>query len=64
VVEATVQLPALRPAKTAWLVARTPGGKIESVTIDGQKWTRIDAAREAIELPHSTSKLEIRIRYQ
>jgi hypothetical protein len=62
-VEATVQLPALRPAKTAWLVARTPGRRIASVTIDGQKWTRIDAAREAIELPHSTSKLEIRIRY-
>lgn len=64
VVEATVQLPALRPAKTAWLVARTPGRTIESVTIDGRKWTRIDTGREAIELPHSTSKLEIRIRYQ
>jgi hypothetical protein len=64
VVEATVQLPALRPAKTAWLVARTPGRQIKGVTIDGQNWSRIDAAREAIELPHSTSKLEIRIRYQ
>ena len=64
VVEATVQLPTLRPAKTVWLVARTPGRKIESVTIDGQNWTRIDAALEAIELPHSTSKLEVRIRYR
>ena len=64
VVEATVQLPALRPAKTSYLIARTPGRKIVGVTIDGQKWTRIDAAREAIELPHSTSKLEIRIHYQ
>jgi hypothetical protein len=64
VVEASVQLPALRPAKTAWLVARTPGRRIVSVTIDGQKWTRIDAEREAIELPHSTSKLKIGIRYQ
>jgi len=64
VVEATVQLPSLRPAKTAWLVARTPGRRIASVTIDGQKWTRIDAAREAIELPHSPSKLEVRIRYR
>jgi hypothetical protein len=62
-VEATVQLPALRPARTAWLVARTPGRKIESVTIDGQPWTQIDAAHEAIELPHATSTLEIRIRY-
>jgi len=64
VVEASVQLPALQRAKTAWLVARTPGRKIESVTIDGKAWTRIDAALEAIELPHSTSKLEVRIRYQ
>ena len=63
-VEATVQLPALRPAKTAWLVVRTPGRKITSVTIDGQPWTRIDAKREAIELPHSTSKLEIKLRYR
>ncbi len=64
VVEATVQLPSLRPAKTVWLVARTPGRKIESVTIDGKSWTRINADLEAIELPHSTSKLQLRIRYR
>lgn len=64
VVEATVQLPTLRPAKTVWLVARTPGRKIESVTIDGKNWTRINAALEAIELPVSKAKLEIRIRYK
>ena len=64
VVEATVQLPVLRPAQTAWLVVRTPGRKIESVTLDGQNWTRINVALEAIELPRSTSKLELRIRYR
>ena len=64
VVDATVELPTLRPAKTVWLVARTPNHKIESVTINGKNWTRIDAALEAIELPVSKSKLEIRIRYR
>jgi len=63
-VEATVQLPSVRPAKTAWLVIRAPRGKIAGVTIDGQPWTRIDREREAIELPHSTAKMEIRIRYE
>jgi hypothetical protein len=63
-VEATVQLPSVRPAKTAWLVVRTEGRGIASATIDGQPWTRIDAERQAIELPRSAAKLEIRIRLQ
>ena len=64
VVEATVQLPAAHPPKTAWLIVRTPGRKILSATIDGRNWTRIDAVHEAIELPHSNSKLQLAIRYQ
>jgi len=64
VIQATVQLPVQCSTKTVWLVARTPSCQIKSVTINGQNWTRIDATREAIELPRSPSKLDITIHYQ
>jgi hypothetical protein len=63
VIQATVQLPVRCSAKTVWLVARTPTRQIKSVTINGQTWTRFDAARETIELPHSPSELDITIHY-
>jgi hypothetical protein len=61
-VEATVELPSRNPAKTVWLVARTPAGRIREVTINGKPWTKIDPLREAIELPLDQGKLEIRVR--
>lgn len=50
-IEAAVQLPVRNPAGKVWLVARMPQGRIQSVMINGQLWTRIDQEREAIELP-------------
>ena len=42
-IEADVQLPSRNPARTVWLVARTPSTHIRSVTINGSAWTKIDA---------------------
>ena len=63
-VDATVQLPTRNPAKTAWLVARTPAGRIDSVTIDGVPWQKIDQTLEAIELPTRTEPMHVAIRYR
>jgi len=63
-VEASVQLPVTRPPKSAWLVVRVPGRRITRVTIGGRPWTRIDAAREAVELPDLQSNLEIVVHYE
>ena len=46
-----------------WLVARVPYGRIREVTIDGKRWTDIDAEREAIRLPRGQGQLQVRIRY-
>jgi hypothetical protein len=62
-VEATVELPSRNPARTAWLVARTPSGHMRSVTINGRPWTKLDAAREAIELPREPGPVRVEIRY-
>jgi hypothetical protein len=61
-IEAAVQLPVRNPAGKVWLVARMPQGRIHSVTINGEPWTKIDNSREAIELPQGSSSLQIRIR--
>ncbi|MFN7998238.1 MAG: hypothetical protein U0Q18_31745 [Bryobacteraceae bacterium] len=63
VIEAYVQLPARNPARTAWLVVRTPGSHMRSVAINGRPWDKIDAANEAIELPSNEGPLRIQIRY-
>jgi hypothetical protein len=61
-IEASVQLPSRNPAGKVWLVARTRQGRIHSVTINGEPWTKIDQQREAIELPPCGTRLSIRIR--
>jgi len=62
-IEADVQLPRRNPARTAWLVARTPSTHIRSVTINGIAWTKIDAVKDAIELPQDQGRMRIQIRY-
>jgi len=61
-VEATVELPARNPAQHAWLVCRLPSGHAMRVTLNGRPWTRIDARREAIELPAGAGRLHLLIR--
>ena len=63
-IEATVDLPSRNPAKQAWLVTRVPSGHIRGVTLNGKPWTRIDASREAIELPQQSGRLNLEIHYQ
>ena len=63
-IEAAVELPKRNPPASAWLVVRTPSRRIASVTINGRPWTRIDTAKEAVELPKDPPKLEVRIRYR
>ena len=62
-IEADVQIPTRNPAHTVWMVVRTPSAHIRSVTINGHEWTKIDAAREAIELPLDQGPLQIQVRY-
>jgi hypothetical protein len=62
-IEADVRLPDRNPARKVWLVARTPSAHIRSVTINGSAWTKIDDAKEAIELPQNQERLKIQIRY-
>lgn len=64
VIEATVQLPLRNPAKTAWLVARVPYGRLQSVRLNGKSWSRIDTRLEAIELPKQPGPLKLEIRYR
>ncbi len=61
-IEASVQLPSRNPAKTVWLVVRTPSGHIHDVTINGHPWNKIDKDLEAIELPREIPNQEIIIR--
>jgi hypothetical protein len=62
-IEADVQIPTRNPAHTVWMVVRTPSAHIQSVTINGREWTKIDAAHEAIELPPDQGPLHIQVRY-
>jgi hypothetical protein len=62
--EATVELPSDHAAKKNWLVARVPSGHIQKVTLDGQPWTQLDAAREAIELPSRAGTMRLEIEYR
>jgi len=62
-IDAEVQPPSRNPARTVWLVARTPSSRIRSVTLNGKPWTKIDPAKEAIELPQDQGPLRIQIRY-
>lgn len=63
-VQATVELPVRNPPGKAWLVARVPSGHIQNVTLNGKPWARIDARREAIELPLQRGPIDLRIRYR
>ena len=63
-VEATVQLPSDHAAKKNWLVARVPSGHIQRVTLDGKPWTRLDATRDAIELPSQPGTMHLEIQYR
>lgn len=63
VVEADVQAPTRNPARTVWLVVRTPSGRMRSVTVNGRAWDKIDAANEAIELPQNEGPLRIQVRF-
>lgn len=62
--EATVELPSSRPPKHAWLVARVPSGHIQSVTVNGKPWSKVNRRLEAIELPQQQGSLKLAIRYQ
>jgi len=64
VIEGEVTLPNVRAPKTAWLVVRPPSGRIQSVTLDGKPWTKIDRALEAVELPASAAPMRIEVRYR
>ena len=63
-VEVTVELPSDHAAKKNWLVARVPSGHIQKVTLDGQPWTQLDTAREAIELPSRPGTMHLEIEYR
>jgi hypothetical protein len=63
-IEGEVTLPSVRAPKKAWLVVRTPTGGLQSVTLNGQPWTKIDRALEAIELPASSSPIRVEVRYR
>ena len=64
VLEATVELPSDHAAKKNWLVARVPSGQIRRVTLDGQPWTTIDLAKEAIGLPARSGVMRLEIEYR
>jgi hypothetical protein len=61
-IDAAVELPSRNPAATAWLVVRAPEGRIRGATVDGRP-ARIDAEREAIELPTTGTPLRVLARY-
>jgi hypothetical protein len=51
-VKADVRLPATPFAASVKLRLRAPEGKrLQSVTVNGQKWTAFDAAEESVTLP-------------
>ncbi|HSU58000.1 MAG TPA: hypothetical protein VLI55_01700 [Bryobacteraceae bacterium] len=62
-VEATVMLPSRNPARTNWMVIRTPTGKIRSVTLNGHPWTKIDPRLEAVQLPTTQREMHLHIEY-
>jgi hypothetical protein len=64
IVEAEVKLPHRRAPKKVWLVVRTPSGRIESVTINGKPWNRVDSRLEAVELPAGADLLRIQVHYR
>jgi hypothetical protein len=64
VIEGEVTLPSRQAPKKAWLVVRTPSSRIESVTVNGKAWNRVDSRLEAVELPASTDPLKIQVHYR
>jgi hypothetical protein len=60
----SVRLPPRPVPGRAWLYARVPTGRIRRVEINGQPWSRFDAAEERIELPRSTETLRVVIHYR
>lgn len=63
VIEGEVTLPERQAPKKAWLVVRTPSSRIESVTIDGKAWNKVDRRIEAVELPATNKPLRIQVHY-
>jgi hypothetical protein len=63
VIEGEVTLPHRELPKKTWLVVRTPSGRMESVSINGKHWSRVDAHLEAVELPQTTEPLRIQVHY-
>jgi hypothetical protein len=64
VIEGEVTLPQRQAPTKAWLVVRTPFSQIDSVTINGKAWNRVDLRLEAVELPASTEPLRIQVHYK
>ncbi|MGI9072466.1 MAG: hypothetical protein ACR2JB_14390 [Bryobacteraceae bacterium] len=64
VIEGEVTLPERQAPKKAWLVVHTSSGQIESVTINGKAWNRVDSRLEAVELPASAEPLKIQVHYR
>ncbi len=64
VIQGEVKLPQRQTPKKAWLVVRTPSGRIGSVTINDKPWDRVDRRLEAVELPASSDTLRIQVHYR
>ena len=58
-----VVLPPRKVPGRVWLYVRVPQGRIRSVQINGQPWSRLETDRERIELPLLGRPLEVLIRY-
>ncbi|MGI8959141.1 MAG: hypothetical protein ACR2IV_05140 [Bryobacteraceae bacterium] len=64
VIEGEVTLPRRQAPQKAWLIVRTPTSRIESVTINGKAWSRVDSRLEAVELPATSEPLKIQVHYR
>jgi hypothetical protein len=64
VIEGEGTPPQRRASTKAWLVVRTPSGRMESVTINGKRWNRVDPRLETVELPASAEPLKIQVHYK
>ncbi len=62
-VDAVVGLPVRNPAKHVWLVVRTPSHHINSVTLNGRQWQRLDRSREAIDLSGVGDSATVEVEY-
>ncbi len=64
-ISATVDIPTREAAKEVKLKLRTPGKlPMESVSVNGKPWTKVDRAAEVIDLTGITGAIEIQARYR